>query len=250
VLSASTSRLLPTVVLAQAAAAIVVAALLLTYAATRPPAHGHVTAVRRNWRDLAKYLPVGLSIGILSPASMLIARSILSQSLSWRDVGVLQALWRSSDWITSIAAGLMSFYFLTRFSRAAGAGALTRELLHAAAFILIPAGVLLGLLLVNQKVILAGLYEATFVITDRAAALFLLGDWVRIASWISLYALLATRRTVAVAVGEVLSLPLFAGLLGVFSHGLTLERAALLYLLTYASYLAFNATALLIRGLR
>ena len=82
--------------------------------------------------------------------------------------------------------------------------------------------------------------------SDQAVGLFLLGDWVRIASWSFLYALLATRRTALVVVGELFSLPLFAILLLIYSPRLTLERVALLYLLAYLSYLAFNALAVML----
>jgi len=41
-----------------------------------------------------------------------------------------------------------------------------------------------------------------------------------------------------------LSLPLFALLLWLYADGMTLERTALLYFVSYLAYLGFNAVAL------
>jgi hypothetical protein len=46
--------------------------------------------------------------------------------------------------------------------------------------------------------------------------------------------------------GEVLSLPLYALLLWLFADGMTLERAALLYLTSFLAYLGFNAIGLVL----
>ena len=72
---------------------------------------------REYFRKLVKFVPVGLVIGIMSPVSMLLVRGMLSGSISWNDVGFLQALWRSTEWVTATAAGVLSLIFLPRFSQ-------------------------------------------------------------------------------------------------------------------------------------
>lgn len=204
-------------------------------------------------RRLRHYIPVGLAIGIMSPASMLLIRGLLSGTLGWVDVGYLQALWRTSEWVTSTAAGALSLIFLPRIGaafRESGAGGTLRfraELARAARHVLLPAAALLALLYAGQHTILALLYDAQFRVSNETAALFLLGCWVRVASWVFLYGLFAAHRTRAIVIGEVLSLPLLALLLKVFAQGMTLERMALIYLAVYCVYLAFNAAALLVR---
>jgi len=172
-------------------------------------------------------------------------RGILSDALSWSDAGFMQALWRTSEWVTGSAAGVLSLLFLPRLSAACGAKFFPREVARAAMLVLIPSAVMLTLIFLNQTAMLAALYDAQFVVSDSAAALFMLGDWVRIASWVFLYALFAMRRAALIIAGEFFSLPLYALLLHVCSDGMTLERAGFLYLLSYVSYLAFNAAAVL-----
>ncbi len=194
---------------------------------------------------LAKFVPVGIAIGIMSPVSMLLIRGLLSGMLSWENVGFLQALWRSSDWVTATAAGVLSLIFLPRFSSTYGSGRFKGEMLRAGVLVLVPAACLLLFIFFNQRAMLATLYDARFAVSDETTALFMLGSWVRIASWVFLFGLFAARRTRLIVAGEVLSLPLLALLLWLFADGMTLERTALLYLASYIIYLGFNAAALL-----
>lgn len=193
---------------------------------------------------LAKFVPVGLAIGIMSPVSMLLIRSMLSGTLSWDDVGFVQALWRSTEWVTATAAGVLSLIFLPRFSSTYGSVRFKKEMMQASMLVLIPAACLLLLIFFNQRAFLATLYDARFMVSNETAALFMLGSWTRIASWVFLFGLFAAHRTRLIMAGEVLSLPLYALLLWLYSDGMTLERTAMLYLISYLVYLVFTAASL------
>ena len=197
------------------------------------------------FRKLVRFVPVGLAIGIMSPVSMLLVRGMLSVSLSWSDVGFLQALWRSTEWVTATAAGVLSLIFLPRFSSAYGSVRFKQEIARAGLFVLIPSACMLLLIFFNQRAMLATLYDARFVVSDETAALIMLGSGTRIASWVFLFGLFAAHRTRLIIAGEMLSLPFFALLLWLFADGMTLERTALLYFVSYLVYLCFNAIALL-----
>lgn len=200
---------------------------------------------REYFRKLIKFVPVGLVIGIMSPVSMLLVRGMLSGSISWNDVGVLQALWRSTEWVTATAAGVLSLIFLPRFSSTYGSARFKREMMRAGVMVLIPAACLLLLIYFNQRSMLALLYDTRFVVSDQTAALIMLGSWIRIASWLFLFGLFSAHRTGLIMAGEILSLPLYALLLRLFADGMTLERTAWLYFASYLVYLVFNAAALL-----
>jgi len=201
-------------------------------------------------RKLVRFVPVGLAIGIMSPVSMLLVRGILSGTLTWDEVGLVQALWRSTEWVTATAAGVLSLIFLPRFSSAFdsnsnGSARFKTEMMRAGVIVLIPSACLLLLIFFNQRSMLATLYDARFAVSDETAALFMLGSWIRIASWLFLFGLFAAHRTRLIMAGEVLSLPLYALLLWLFADGMTLERTALLYLVSYLVYLGFNVVGLM-----
>jgi O-antigen/teichoic acid export membrane protein len=229
------------VLAAQAVTALVASAGL--YAWLRRP--GGVGGTGAEVTRLQRYMVAGLSIGILSPVAMLAARSILAGALSWDEAGIVQALWRSSEWITAIAAGMLWMVALPRFSATCGTERFVPELARVVSVTLSVSALLLLLLWLNQAAVLETLYDKRFTIPDRAAALFLFGDWLRIGSWVFLYALFAMQRTVPIAVGELLSIPLFAVLLELNGEGLSLEWAGMLYCASYAAYFLFNAVAVL-----
>jgi PST family polysaccharide transporter len=193
---------------------------------------------------LQRYIVPGLVIGILSPASMLLTRSLVADSLSWHESGVLQALWRISDWICAFASGVLAVLYFPRFAAAypePGFAPVVREAVKA---VLLPSAVLFLLLFVFHRPLLAMLYDPSFEASASATALIFAGSLVRIASWIGLYALYAALRTRAIAIGEFLSLPLFAALVFAARERLTLELAGALWLATYLAYGAFNFWAM------
>lgn len=197
-------------------------------------------------RKLARFVPVGLAIGIMSPISMLIVRATLSGTLSWNDAGIMQALWRSTEWVTATAVGVLSLIFLPRFSAAFGAVHFKKEIVRAGILLLLTAAGLLLLIYFNHRAMLATLYDTRFMVSNETAVLFLLGSWLRIFSWLFLFGLFASHRTGLIMAGEVLSLPLFALLLWLFADGMTLERTAFIYMASYLTYLLFTAASLLL----
>lgn len=245
--------------------AFISAALALAAAAFAPPAHvmelvivsqavpaavllivphRAEAASRAEDRALERYILPGVAIGILSPASMLLVRSVVAESLSWHEAGVLQALWRISDWICGLAAGLLSVLYLPRLAAAYPQGALARVLGESMRTVLAPSALLFLLLFALHRPLLEALYDPSFQVSPLAVALLFAGSLVRIAAWIPLFGLYAALHTRAIAAGELLSLPLFAALAWVAGDRLTLELAGLLWLASYAAYGAFNLWAL------
>lgn len=231
--------------LAQCSVLLIIGSVIWHYLRKLSQAGDRQAEGKEYFHKLVKFVPVGLAIGIMSPVSMLLVRGMLSGMLSWNDVGFMQALWRSTEWVTATSAGVLSLIFLPRFSSTCGSARFRSEMLRAGVVVLIPAACLLLLVFFNQRAMLATLYDTRFVVSNETAALFMLGCWIRIASWLFLNGLFAAHRTWLIVAGEGLSLPLFALLLWLFADGMTLERTALLYLVSYLVYLCFNATALL-----
>ena len=206
--------------------------------------HRRDAPARADDRALERYVLPGLVVGILSPASMLLARGVVGETLSWHDSGVLQALWRISDWVCGLAAGVLAVLYLPRFAAAYPVAGLAPVVREAAVRVLLPSAVLFLLLFALHRPLLAALYDPSFQASPVAVALLFAGSLVRIASWIALFALYAARRTRAIALGEFFSLPLFAALAFVAGTGLTLESLGVFWLLSYIAYTGFNCWAL------
>jgi len=233
---ASPGFILPLLALSQAAPAFLIFFVFFRRSSATP-------RFRTRSHPLLRYVLPGLAIGILSPASMLVARGAVGEALSWHETGVLQGFWRVSDWVCGFAGGILSVHFLPRFAAARGTPQFAHELRRAALFTLLPsAAVFLALYFVHRPVV-AALYLPDFAAPDPAVALLFAGNVMRVASWVPLFALFAMRRTSAITAGELLSLPLFAVLLTILGDGLSLETVGGLWLASYTAYCAFNLWA-------
>jgi len=193
--------------------------------------------------SLKRYILPGLVIGLLTPLAMVAARDVVAARMSWHDVGLLQSLWRVSDWVGNVAAGVMAVYFLPRLSAAHGTPRFAAELKRAALATILPSALALAAIGALHRPVFSLLYDETFRMTDATVALFFAGTFARIASWLPLYALYAMRRTRSLAIGEFLSMPLFAALLAACPGTLTLEAVGALWLAAYLAYGVFNLWA-------
>jgi O-antigen/teichoic acid export membrane protein len=192
---------------------------------------------------LRRFILPGLAVGILGPAALVAARAAVGDALSWHDAGVLQALWRLADWVGALAAGILSLVFLPALAAARSDAEFNALLARAARLVLIPSAAVFAAFYMWHRPLLALLYEPSVVAPDGAVALLLAGSWVRVVSWLPLFALYALRRTRAIAIGELLSLPLFALLVVAAGDSLSLELAGAFWLAAYLAYGAFNLWA-------
>ncbi|MBF0124149.1 MAG: hypothetical protein HQL60_02290 [Magnetococcales bacterium] len=198
------------------------------------------------WRALLRFMPAGLAIGIMSPLSTLFVRTVLADSLSWHDVGMVQAQWRVTDWVAAIGGGIMSTYFLPGLSHAAHSKSDFLRLVKTMAAVTLLPGlvVMIGFMLLRQPV-MALFYQDGFAMPWPAALAFLLGDWIRVGAWVFLHGLYALHRTWAISMGEFLSLPLFALLLWLLPIPISLTVAGSCWAVSYAVYTTFNAWMML-----
>lgn len=199
---------------------------------------------RSRSHPLRRYVLPSIAIGILSPASTLAARAAVGDALSWHDAGVLQALWRLADWVGGFAGGVLSVYYLPQLAAARERECFAAVLRTSARRVLLGSAAVFALFLAVHRPLLATLYDESFRPPELAVALLLAGSWTRIAAWVAMYGLYAQRRTRALALGEVLSVPLFAALVFAARDRLSLELVAAFWLLAYCAYLGFNVLAL------
>jgi PST family polysaccharide transporter len=200
-----------------------------------------------SWREalgaghgLRPFIVAGVAIGILSPSATAVARLQIASSASWETAGAVQALWRSSEWITAIAAGLLNAHFLPRLSAARDAGGFGAELRASARQVVLPSLLALGLLWLLLPQALAMLYRDDLPVGRLDALPFFAGDALRLLSWIFLFGLFARGAGWAVTAGELLSLPLFAALLLLLPGPLSLPAVGLAWMAAYAVYVGFN----------
>ena len=193
-------------------------------------------------RPVLRYTPAGIAVGLLTPLSVLAIRSSMAQHMDWEAAGTATALWRASDWVLSVAAGLLYYHHLPQLSRHVTEGRLASQLPVVLRQILWPSAVALVLLWSMQSWLLPLLYDQSMQVSPIASAAFWAGDFMRVVSAVFLFALYALHASKAIAWGEWLSQPLLASLL-MLGAAHSLLWTGLAHWATYVVYAAFNAGA-------
>jgi len=189
---------------------------------------------RAHRAELARFLWMGVAIGVLTPVGQMLARASVAGAHGWEAVAAMQGLWRMGGWVGSVAAGLMALWLLPRWSRDGrppGAATLLRDGMR----VVLPAWFCLLAVWWWQAPLAAIMFDAGFAVPPVVAAGFLIGEGIRAFSWIYLFGLMASRRTLAVVLTELASLPLFATLV-TWVPTAGLDEVGGLYVLTYTAY--------------
>jgi len=183
---------------------------------------------------LRKFIGAGFAIGILTPLSVMIARSVIANDLDWQSVGIATALWRVSDWILCAAQAVLYFHFLPLLSKSTS-DQLLRRLIKVILQVFIPSVFVLLLLFIARQAVFSFLYSNQLVIDWEVCLLFWSGDALRILALIFLLALYILHRTKTISVVELFSQPLLALLLFLGAAS-SLIWVGVAHLLTYAVY--------------
>jgi O-antigen/teichoic acid export membrane protein len=195
------------------------------------------------FRELSVFALPSIAIGICSPLSYLIIRNCIGEALSMRDVGLIHGLWRASDWVTVLAGGVLSLYWLPRMASASNHAELRKLLRQAFYNVVVPSALALAILALLSSSALKVLFTDKFELPFHVSVLILAGDAVRVLAWLFVFCLYACRATRVIAIGELLSLPLFASSLLWLGGSMTPARIGAMWLATYTIYAGFNAYA-------
>lgn len=194
--------------------------------------------IKKSLLSLSKYLPAGFSIGILTPASTLVVRSLIAQHLDWEAAGTATALWRVSDWVLNCAQGVLYYYYLPKLSTQVLRGNFFGLIKKITKSILIPSLIALLLLQIYRDPLLHWLYSEHVQFNWKVSALFWMGDFFRILAGIFVMGLYALNASKSISLGEILSQPLFAFFLFIGISN-SLELVGSYHLLTYVIYATF-----------
>lgn len=205
-------------------------------------------ALRLNWRDFAGKFDRGIarSLGgfavmaatsaLLAPLSHMIIRDNLASHLDWESAGLWQALSKISEMHLLLLTSTLSVYFLPRFSEIRDGVELRKEVLKGYLFVIPIVTVSATALYLLREPLVTTLLSSKFLPLVDVLGVQLLGDVMKIISWVIAFTMLSHAQTRAFVVTEVV----FSSLLVILTLALTprlgLLGAAIAYALTYAIY--------------
>jgi len=187
-------------------------------------------------KNFVKYTAMALTSAICVPISHILVRNHLGSTLGWEAAGYWEAMWRLSAAYLMLVTTTLSVYFLPRLSELEGHGEIRNEIIQGYKFIL-PCAAVCGLLIyLLRDFIIHILFTADFLPMRSLFAWQIVGDTLKIGSWILAYVMLGKAMFKLFIASEVFSAVSFYVLTVVLTEHMGLEGVSLAHALNYAIY--------------
>ncbi|MDN5093709.1 O-antigen translocase [Aliarcobacter butzleri] len=144
---------------------------------------------------LSRYSLMAITSALTVPVSHLIVRNYIGENLSWDDAGYWQGIWYISTMYLMVITTSLSVYYLPKLSEIQDKTELKKEIFHGYKIIM-PIVLVMSLVifLLKEYVILIA-FSDKFMPMMELFALQLIGDVIKIASWLLGYITLAKAMT-------------------------------------------------------
>ncbi len=154
-------------------------------------------------RKLAGFAAMALTTAATGPASHLIVRNHIGESLGWESAGYWQAIWYISSMYLMVVTSTLGIYYLPRLSEISDRFELRKELWQGYAIILpIVFVAALSIFLLKDFIILV-LFTEEFMVMRELFLWQLVGDFFKLASFLLAYIMLAKALVKTFIVTEV-----------------------------------------------
>ena len=186
---------------------------------------------------LSKYSLMAIVSALTVPVSHLIIREYIGKNLGWDSAGYWQGIWYISTMYLMLVTTTLGVYYLPRLSEIQDNKELRKEIFSGYKIIM-PIVILASLIifLLKEYVILIA-FSKDFMPMMELFAWQLIGDVIKIASWLLAYLMLAKAMTKVFIYTEVLFSALFVGLSILFVDKFGLVGITYAYALNYLLYL-------------
>lgn len=186
--------------------------------------------------NLSKYTLMALTSATCVPISHMLVRSHLGEAFGWESAGYWEAMWRLSSAYLMLVTMTLSVYYLPRLSELKSSSEITREVLNL--YKIVMPVVLLGCIFVYmlRDYIIVILFSKDFLPMRELFIWQLIGDFLKIGSWMLGYILTAKAMWKVYMATEVVFALLFYVLVVSFEFA-GIESSTVAYAITYALHL-------------
>jgi PST family polysaccharide transporter len=187
-------------------------------------------------QSLGGYALMTATSAIVVPFSQIAIRDGLVRMHGWEMAGLWQAMWRISETHLMLLTTTLSLYFLPRFSEIREGDALRAEVRRCYQYVLPIVLTSAAAIFVFRELLIATLLSRKFLPMSDALAWNLLGDILKIASWITAFTMISHARTSLFVASEIAASLLLVGSVLALAGPFGLIGAAMGYGVTYAIY--------------
>ena len=187
-------------------------------------------------KKLGGFALMALTSAAVVPLSQIMIRNMLGQELGWVAAGYWQGVWKISEMYLMVVTTTLGVYYLPRISEISDRNELRREILRGYKTI-VPVALLGAVsIFVLSDFLISLLFTADFLPMKKYFKFQLIGDVIKIASWLLGYVLWGKALTKVFIITEIFFSALFVMLSFLLIHKLGIDGATLAYLATYVLY--------------
>tara|TARA_B100002019_G_scaffold287600_1_gene299830 strand:+ start:3232 stop:4491 length:1260 start_codon:yes stop_codon:yes gene_type:complete len=186
--------------------------------------------------NLSKYTVMALTSAACVPISHILIRTHLAETLGMEAAGYWEAMWRLSKAYLMLVTTTLSLYYLPRLSELEKASEIKKEVLQGYKIILpVAAGFGLTIYLLRDFII-SVIFTSDFTAMRNLFAWQMIGDTLKIGSWILAYLMLGKAMMKLFIASEIIFAIAFYGWTYLFTTMIGLEGASIAHALNYALY--------------
>ncbi len=196
-------------------------------------------------KKLGSFTLMALTSAITIPVSHLIIRNHIADNLGWEAAGYWQSIWYISSIYLLVITTVLSIYFLPTISALADRKDIRRELIEGGKIVLPIVCCLSFFLYLLRDTVVVVLFSDEFRQVNSLFFWQLLGDVIKIASWLLGIILIAKAKTKMVIGSEVI-FPICFALLSIWlTTFMQLQGVVLAYFITYVLHLFYTLSCVL-----
>ena len=187
-------------------------------------------------RRLGGFALISATSALAVPLAQMLIRDGLANRLGLHGAGLWQALWKISEMHLMLLTTTLSLYFLPRFSEIKEATGLHKEVMKCYRFVLPLVMVSASLIYLLREFFIPVLLTAEFLPLTEVLGWQMLGDVLKISSWVMAYTMISHAQVRIFIITELVFTMLWVVLTlgGASIDGL--RGATIGYVLTYAAY--------------
>lgn len=194
--------------------------------------------------DTWGYILMAIITAIAMPVALMLIRNLLVANEGWAAAGMWQSVWKISEVYLGVCTMALSAYYLPRLSQISDYYSIKNEIWNTAK-IIIPIVIIMAIAIYFLRdVVITVLFTEQFRNARDLFGIQLMGDVVKIASWLYAFPMIARNATKWFVASELF----FSATLVVLSYYFILhfgiQGANIAYLLNYTLYFIFVVTNL------
>jgi len=189
--------------------------------------------------NLSKYTAMALTSAASVPVSHIMVRNHLGETLGWEAAGYWEAMWRLSAAYLIFFTSTLGVYYLPRLSELKTSKAIKNEILQGYKIILPVAAACSLVIYLLRDFIVSTLFTQEFSPMRELFAWQMLGDTLKIGSWILAYLMLGQALIKMFIISEVLFSFGFFAWTWVLTDHFGIQAAAAAHAINYLTYWVF-----------